>query len=484
MTRTPLTYLLLIDRLGLLGSVILSGLCWYVGNGLTGNYWFLVWVAPIPILLSSFYHTQRVSYWTALGAYLLGRLSWFSYLQTVTTTGPALLITLALTLVFVRIVVQTRRVVLSSGAWYTAFAYPAFFTAFEYLLFSFSHDGTATSIAYSQANALPLIQVASVAGLLGVTFLISFVPSAVAVGWWMYRRKTAGLAYLAGAVVGLAGAVGLYGVNRLAQPPASGSVRVGLVALADSLHHRSAQATEPQVHRIAAQYAADIARLAAQGARVVVLTEGALRLQGAAYASTISYLGEVARRNRVNLVVGCTYIQDSLARNAALVFSPAGRVVASYNKVHLVRGFEDAFTPGHQPGVFPLDTLSAGVAICKDLDFPQHIRRYGQQQTRILFVPANDFVVDDWLHSRMAILRSVENGFPMVRAARHGRLTISDYTGRVLYEANTTKGQKTTLSGTVPLVHTPTFYTRTGDWIGIGCLILSVIFIWLGRKQT
>ena len=467
-----------------MGSILGSGLCWYFGNGLTGDYWFLVWIAPIPVLFIAVYHTYQISYWAAFGAYLLGRLSWFSYLQTVTTTGLAILIVLGLTLAFVCIVTETRRVVLSSSAWYTAFAYPAFFTAFEYLLFNFSHDGTATSLAYSQANVLPLVQIASVAGLLGITFLVSLLPAAVAVGWRMYRCNSAGLAYLAASVIVLTVSAFMYGIHRIGQPPAPESVTVGLVTLNQGVHHRPAQATLPQVKWVTAQYVEEIDRLAKKGAAVVVLTEGALRLNGPVYAPMVSYLGEVARRNRVYLIVGCTTTQDSLARNAALVFDPAGLMVANYNKVHLVRGFEDAFTPGHQLGVFLLNTLSAGVAICKDLDFPQYIRQYGHRHTRILFIPANDFVVDDWLHSRMAILRSVENGVSLVRAARHGRLTISDYTGRVCFEASTANGQKTTLLGSVPLTYANTFYTKTGDWLGIGCLILSVVFVLLSRKQT
>jgi len=34
----------------------------------------------------------------------------------------------------------------------------------------------------------------------------------------------------------------------------------------------------------------------------------------------------------------------------------------------------------------------------------------------------------------MAILRGVENGFSEIRTARQGRLTISDYTGKVNFE--------------------------------------------------
>jgi hypothetical protein len=48
--------------------------------------------------------------------------------------------------------------------------------SFEYIVFIFSRDGTAASIGYTQSNYLFLIQIASLTGLLGVSFLISFIP--------------------------------------------------------------------------------------------------------------------------------------------------------------------------------------------------------------------------------------------------------------------------------------------------------------------
>ncbi len=61
------------------------------------------------------------------------------------------------------------------------------------------------------------------------------------------------------------------------------------------------------------------------------------------------------------------------------------------------------------------------MAICKDMDFERTLRADARQGAiRILAVPANDFVKDDWIHARMAIMRGVENGFAVVRSAFHG----------------------------------------------------------------
>lgn len=95
-----------------------------------------------------------------------------------------------------------------------------------------------------------------------------------------------------------------------------------------------------------------------------------------------------------------------------------------------------------------------GVAICKDMDFPALGRDYAG--VPLLLVPAWDFQRDAWLHSRMAILRSVESGFAMVRSARDGRLTVNDRYGRVLAEQQSNAGRPATLIADVPLDDAPT----------------------------
>ena len=72
------------------------------------------------------------------------------------------------------------------------------------------------------------------------------------------------------------------------------------------------------------------------------------------------------------------------------------------------------------------------MAICKDLDFPETIRRDARAGLRLMAVPAWDFGADGWLHGRMAIMRGVENGFAVVRAANGGLLTASDAQGRLI----------------------------------------------------
>jgi len=84
----------------------------------------------------------------------------------------------------------------------------------------------------------------------------------------------------------------------------------------------------------------------------------------------------------------------------------------------------------------------------------------------------------------MAILRGVENGFAVVRAARQGELTISDYHGKVLYETTTTNNKAASLIANVPLHATKTVYSEFGDWFGYLIVLASIYFIVIVMRRN
>jgi apolipoprotein N-acyltransferase len=102
--------------------------------------------------------------------------------------------------------------------------------------------------------------------------------------------------------------------------------------------------------------------------------------------------------------------------------------------------------------------------ICKDMDFPALSRQYGARGVGLLLVPAWDFTLDGWLHGRMAVLRGVESGFTIVRAAKQGVLTVSDDRGRILAQQDAATVPFASLVATAPIRHDSTLYVRWGDW--------------------
>jgi len=125
-----------------------------------------------------------------------------------------------------------------------------------------------------------------------------------------------------------------------------------------------------------------------------------------------------------------------------------------------------------------------GLQICKDMDFPKLSREYAANGANLLLVPAWDFNLDRWLHARMAVLRTVENGFALARSGRNGLLTLSDNRGRILAETATAPGRFVSITGRVSVASQQTFYTRTGDWFAWLCVAVFVSLLalqFLGR---
>jgi apolipoprotein N-acyltransferase len=260
-------------------------------------------------------------------------------------------------------------------------------------------------------------------------------------------------------------------------------IKIGLAVADEKYHHIT---THPNV-----KSEIENCRLLCKGnnkpfqARVqlVVLPERALNITKETDSAVMQILTSAAKENHVAIITGYTNFRSTSERNSALVIDADGKVIADYNKVHLVTGLEDEFTPGNAIGLFTFANTQTGTAICKDLDFPGYIKQYGTNDLSFLCVPAWDFVQDDWLHCRMAILRGVENGFSEIRAARQGRLTISDYYGKVNAEASSAAGNAASLTGEISLEKRETIYSRFGDWFGIINLFATAFFLFLLLKK-
>ena len=455
-------------KLSLLLGVLLSGICWYLAFDLSLHAWWALWLAPVPVLVGAMQVKGVQAFGMAFAAFLIGRLSWWPYLHSVLPLAPAILFTIVFPLVFGLIILAARKIIQKVSPAAGVFVYPVCWTAFEFLQFLFSRDGTIASIAYTQCDFLPLVQVVSLTGVLGMTFLASWIPSVAALGWYYHSqgvrvRKPVGIALLVLGLVLSFGLIRLYGPQQGAQ----NRVRVGLAAI-------PMKPTASLVNR----YLQEVRALAGQGATVVLLPEKVIPVPDTAEADITSLLAEEARHSRITIIAGVTRLYKDHPECQAWVLSPEGQLLLNYRKVNLFEGeVYEGFVPGKVPGFFNQDGQIAGVAICKDLDYEKYIRLYRQAGASILYVPAWDFNRDGWFHSRIAMMRAVENGYSLVRNARDGRLTISDDRGRVSAEASAEDGQRAFLTGELQPSANATLYSRWGDWFGWVSLVGAVGFL-------
>ena len=466
-------------------SVLISGLCFYFGFSLNGNLGWMMWIAPIPVLYISFQVKPGQAFVLAFAAYLIGKLSWFSYLLAVLPKPLAIIYTLIIPVFFALIVLASRKIQRVALSDFSVIAFPVLFTSYEYLLFIFSPDGTATSIAYTQSNYLPLIQIASLTGILGISFLLCFVPALIAYILFNLKKNKNNSALLSTLSVVLASTF-IYGLMRLHEPQKGKTLELGLAVIDESAYKGVYQHDPAKEKQLTDVYLLEVTRLADLGAKIILLPEKAIIVNDSTCDSILQKFASLAVSRRIRIILGGTKQKDGYYLNNAWVISDRGAFLADYQKVNLFEGeVLDGCKPGNKISIYRVDSLNEGVAICKDMDFQQFILGYSKRSPSVLFVPAWDFVQDGWLHSRMAILRSVEGGFSLVRNARQGRLTLSDWRGMVVAEANSESGTQTQLLGELSVDPHPTIYARAGDWFGTVCLFATggFLFFVLSRRK-
>jgi apolipoprotein N-acyltransferase len=455
-----------------LAATALSALCWWFGNGIHPRWW-LTWLAPLPVLwlaprvrarsaaLSAFvaYAAGSLSVWTYLHTYI--GLPWLYDVYAISVSGVMLMLCVLL----------YRRLLLRGHAMAAALAVPALWVAIEYVTNLLSPHGTLTSLSYTQADALAIIQIAAIAGIWGIGFLLLLVPTAIALQATPHASKRNRVAVAVLTAMLLAGTVA-YGGWRL-QAPATGTMRIGLVSLQEPTQ---AALSEPNGQAIEARYMEAFGRLANDGAHIVLAPEGTF----AAADTSIPAFSHMS--NQRDLIVGSGVIFSGDPhghRNMLMVFQPGATSPATYDKHHMLPGM-DPFVPGDSYTMLKGDPR-IGLAICKDMDFHDNGWAYAARHAQMLLVPASDFTIDGWFHSRIAIMSGVENGFAVARAAHAGRLTLSDDRGRVVAEASS-ENRDAELVGDLPLRETHTLYAQWGDWFAwldlialTACLVLAFV---------
>lgn len=459
-------------------ATLLSGLLWLGGSGLHPVA-ALTWLAPIPLILASLRARPRTALGAAILAWLIGQLGVLGYyLGTlrlpVTVVAGVVLPGLALA----GGTVLLARALLLRGRTVTAvLTVPSLWVLGEYAASRLFPHGAWWSLAYTQADIRPVIQLTALTGVWGVTYLLLAVPIAVAA---LLRSMRPALTTRLGSsrsalicLLALLLGVGGWSAWSLSRSPdAAEPLAVGLVALQQP--EDGLPIDEPPGRDLLTRYVARVAGLVARGARIVVLPEKVFAVTD----TTLPVLVDALQQTEAQVVVGAVLRRGGTARNVALVLKPGGSVT-TYEKQHMVPGLEDWLTPGDDDVIVD---GRFGVAICKDLDYPGLVRRYRAKGTAVLLVPALDFTSDGWLHSRMALVRSVENGLTVVRAAALGRLTVTDPAGRMLGE--TTAGDAELLVSAAPTAGWRTVYSRTGDWFPFLSLILLVVSVVATRRPV
>ncbi len=469
---------------GLLAALVSGTLFWFA-IGLNPQ-WPLMWIASLPVLVYAAWSSAGRAMAVAFAAMLLGSLSMWSYFRILELPPQVWLVTFGgASLLFACAVLLFRGLLVQGRYGWAMVAFPALYVTGEFAVARFSSGGTAGNLAYTQLKCLPLLQIASITGLWGVSFLVLLFASSLVVVLVLHQsgRSRQSRRALGAACAVFVLAFG-YGWARLSQPEGP-KLRVGLIS-SDEPRYILAPTVGAASLRLAEVYAAEAKKLAQQGAVVIVLPEKLFTVDPSMNGVVDRLFQEVAEKTGVRLVVGMVYLDGSRRLNQARVYAPSAAGLR-FNKHHLVPGWEAKFSRGTGETEFMQGPLAAGVAICKDMDFSALSRSYGLHDVGLMVVPAWDFDVDRVWHGHIAMMRGVENGFSVVRAAKGGNLFASDSRGRILGERVSAKDGFSTLIVDVPAGHSATPYQRIGDafaWVLAGGVLAALARVLWPRRPT
>lgn len=378
--------------------------------------------------------------------------------------------------------------------------FPMVLVVAEFLLGTFAPFGTVIGLlANTQFDHLALLQVASVTGSYGIGFLIGGCATVVNRVW--EHPPSRHTARVVGAYVAVLAVVVVGGAARLAWFPVdtTQTVRIaGLNANMALIQDQMRALGRPDVDVSAGQGAlprfdpdtvkpastaviddlfARTRRAAQAGAKIVMWSENAAYVSHAGLPALLSQAQSVARQEHIYLLVSDNvHLPDPRdSRDETHLIGPDGTVLWTYQKSHPVPGLEP-YRPGD--GVAPVVSTPygrlAGV-ICYDADFPAMMHA----DADIMLVPGGDWPEIGRVHSEMASLRAIENGYSLVRQDYVGWSVAFDSQGHVLSTQNTLVDRDQWLVD-VPVRGVTTPYRVIGDAFAWSCLAGTVVLIGFG----
>ena len=352
-------------------------------------------------------------------------------------------------------------------------------------------------LGYSQATALPVIQLASLVGVYGVSGLLALVSALLA-----YAALASGRARrnALAAAVGLPLVIAAWGGLRLqrSQLLATGEpLRVGLIQGNVSQDDKWDPAQRPRIMRDYLAMSRDAAR---QGAELIVWPESAMPFFFGEDASGTAAVRQLAREVGAYVLLGSNQAERTPSfkiYNAAFLVRPDGQTASVYRKIHLVPFGEyvpfgsvlsfasplvetaASFSPGTEAVALPIGDRLASAAICYEVVYPNLMRRFVLAGSQLLTTITNDA----WYglssaphqHFEQASVRAVEQGRYLVRAANTGVSGVVDPYGRVVQRSAIF--EPATIVADVRFLEARTVYGATGDLFAYASALVTVALL-------
>lgn len=388
--------------------------------------------------------------------------------------------------------------------------YPLFFLAPPlWVLFEFARMYLFTGLSwsllgYSQWKNIPLIQISSVTGVYGVSFLIVMVNAAISDFALSKTRKHFRNLVFALLIIMAIVVVGEKIISK--EDKSQEKIKISVI-----------QGSIPQTEKWDEKYEEEIldiyTRLSIEAGKDT--SPSLIIWPETSYPGYIYNENEMFRKFwenispiKIPLLIGGLNFENGQDYNSAFLILPNGEIKHTYNKIHLVPFAEyipsrfffflrktipeiGEFSKGKEYTIFNIKNNFA-VLICFEDVFPDLARKFTNKGARFLVVITNDAHFHEspalWQHLTHSVFRAVENRRPIVRAANNGVSGFIDSYGRptkILNENGKAVGVREFATGEILPSSTKTFYTRFGDlFVYINILYLGIVVGVIIKKKV
>ncbi len=369
----------------------------------------------------------------------------------------------------------------------TVLVFPSVITVVHYLTSRFGPTGSAGVWGHNLFDFTSLLQVASITGVWGLSFLVGWFASTVNALWeegFAITRVRVPVAAFSAVLclVLLFGGIRLYLFKPAAETVKVGSVVVpwpeGDVDYGDEGNvfwdyvHLGTPAEEinryrPLLQELQDELFAQSEGLVAADVKILMWSVGNVTLLQDDEPAFVQRAQAFAKEHQIYFFPSILTLKPGQyeTENKVLAITPAGEVAYTYHKARP--------TPG-EPLTYSDETLHTvdtpygriATAICYDMYFTDLVQQTGREGVDILLVPADEPTPElDPFDTEGAMFRGIENGCSVLRSTLEGLTMGVDYQGNVLSRMSfwTTKENRTTITH-IPTRGERTFYAVAGDW--------------------
>jgi apolipoprotein N-acyltransferase len=478
---------------------------------------FLSYVTLIPLLVTIYkYNYKKVFLYGFLFGvvFALFHLWWLYFLIVPVEPATKILLYLGVTILFGYLALYTAVFSIATKFLGLAFA-PLVWVALEFIRTKSEIGFPWGLLGYSQISHTSIVQISSIFGVYGLSAWLVWINLLI---FWIFQKKHK-LTYLVILIISFVLPIG-YGLMRIKEKPSVLKVAVVQPNIAPN-----EKGDRESRNRLIDELLALIRNAANQKPDLIILPETATIIDITKSEDLRITIQSIIDTNNVYLFTGTPLFEPggSVYYNGAVLFEPnvvgldsviytdsthyvpVSNFDKIYRKIHLVpfseripyvdkiglvrkieTGDMGDCTPGKEYTVFEIQIPNSQIPnkfaclICFEAIFPDLAHEFTSRGADMLINITNDGwfgkTPGPYQHCELAVMRSVENGVPLIRSANNGISLITDSYARI--KNRTGLFTQTVLIDSVPSPLTSTFYRTYGDifiYIALGIIIIVIL---------